>query len=507
MSATTYADGAVTVVHGDCVQVMAAMPDASIDAVITDPPYLLGFMGRAWDTAAAHDHLAWHGAWAAQCLRVLRPGGHLAAFGGSRTWHRLAVAVEDAGFEIRDSIAWLYASGFPKSYDVAAGIDRLDAAELRRARALAFTGWLRATGITAAQVDAATASVMGGHYLTDASQPAVATPAHLDALRPLIGPVPAWVEDLVAEREVVSANHAAREVVGRASGAIHSAFDGLRGPTAGASRTFDVTAPHTEDAQRWAGWGTALKPAFEPIVLARKPLAGTVAATVAAHGTGAINIDAARVPYAADDPTLVWGEQFGGGQRNAAGEDYRTGEGTSGLAGIGQVTGTVNPAGRWPTNVVLDDGAAAVLDAQAGQRPGFASQRDLGHVSTGMFGAIGDVPAGERQGYDDSGGASRFFPVFRYEAKAPAAQRPRVGGVAHPTVKPIDLMAWLVRLLTPPGGIVLDPFAGSGTTAAACVAEGFACHTIEAEAAYLPLIDARLRRPVQLGLDVDWTAT
>jgi DNA modification methylase len=124
-----YRDDQVTLYHGDCIDVLALLSDASIDAVVTDPPYLLGFMGRDWDSKAAHEHLEWHGAWAAQCLRILKPGGHLLAFGGSRTWHRLACAVEDAGFEIRDSIAWLYGSGFPKSLDVSKAIDKAAGAE------------------------------------------------------------------------------------------------------------------------------------------------------------------------------------------------------------------------------------------------------------------------------------------------------------------------------------------------------------------------------------------
>ena len=183
-----YQDEHVTLHHGDCIDVMRTMPDASIDAIVTDPPYGLGFMGRKWDDLPPSLP------WAQECLRVLKPGGHLLAFGGSRTWHRLAVAVEDAGFDIRDSIAWLYGQGFPKSHDVSKAIDK-------------------AAG---------------------------------------------------AEREVVG--------IGGKSG---KARNSMAGDFAG---EWDTTAPATPDAERWQGWGTALKPAFEPVVVARKPLAGTVAA-------------------------------------------------------------------------------------------------------------------------------------------------------------------------------------------------------------------------------------
>ena len=158
-----------TIHNGDCIETMNAMPPESVDAIVTDPPYGLGFMGRKWDTLPPSLE------WAEACYRVLKPGGHIAAFGGTRTWHRLAVAIEDAGFEMRDSLAWLYGSGFPKSMNVGKGIDKLDAADERRSRALEFTAWMRSTGITSAQVDAITETNMGGHFLTPASQPAVAT--------------------------------------------------------------------------------------------------------------------------------------------------------------------------------------------------------------------------------------------------------------------------------------------------------------------------------------------
>lgn len=320
--------------HGDCIEVMRTMPADSVDSIVTDPPYGLGFMGKAWDALPPGQD------WAEECLRVLKPGGHLLAFGGTRTWHRLAVSVEDAGFEIRDSIAWMYGSGFPKH---------------------------RAT----------------------------------------------------------------------------------------------------------------LKPAFEPIVMARKPFKGSLTANEAIHGTGALDINGCRIE--------------GVPQPGSASAQAIYGSSTT-YAPSGLPNAPGNPAGRWPANVVLDEHMAAVLDGQSGvssTRPAKAALSGEGsgsgiarNASSYKTNAVASV------GYEDTGGASRFF----YVAKAPKKERPVVGGTAHPTVKPLALMRWLVRLVTPDGGTVLDPFAGSGTTLEAAALEGFQSIGIEREAEYLPLIQARLDR-------------
>jgi site-specific DNA-methyltransferase (adenine-specific) len=398
-----YVDEDVTVYHGACLAVMRTLPDGSVDAVVTDPPYGLGFMGRAWDDLPPGVE------WATECLRVLKPGGHLLAFGGTRTWHRLAVAVEDAGFELRDSIAWLYGSGFPKSLDVSKAIDK-------------------AAG---------------------------------------------------AEREVVGVNPLAAKQTPKLDATSLGRFPGA---------SPDLTAPATRDAERWQGWGTALKPAFEPIVVGRKPLAGTVAANVLAHGTGALNIDACRVGTSKEVPA----SPSAGGQH-----------GTYSPIGALSERGGMDPAvGRWPTNVVLDESQAAELDRQSDVLT--SGKMRAGVARSNVEGWAGPMPAetgGET--YGDRGGASRFFPVFRYHPKAPASERPRLpDGTAHPTVKPLGLMRWLVRLVTPPSGLVLDTFAGSGTTAEACVLEGMRCIVIEREAEYLPLIVQRLTKPLQAGLDL-----
>lgn len=489
MTAPYFSSDEVTLYHGDCLEVLRDLPDASVDAVVTDPPYGIAFMGKAWDQpgefgstsrrgggpnlrrgrqdaalspAAMLNFQRWCTAWAAECVRVLKPGGHLLSFGGSRTWHRLAVAVEDAGFEIRDSVAWLYGQGFPKSLDVAKAI------------AGAQCGY----GSNSGAIRRAT---MGEDYIPS----------------------------------------------------------GVRGNRDGVTRRSDTGMAGRElaltpDAAAWQGWGTALKPAFEPIVVGRKPLIGTVAANVLAHRTGALNVDACRVQMSAEDR-----EKFERGAEGWA----ATRKSMSVYGDYGNELSRPHDSGRWPTNVVLDEAMAGELDRQTG-----ASRSRVGKPrSAGSGDGWGMTATGAE--YDDAGGASRFFPTFRYEAKAPSSERPaytrpgsgtgRVTGlggkvrqcnvcetraiesgasepscghgdyrwaeptadtdsrVAHPTVKPLNFMRWLVRLVTPPGGVVLEPFAGSGTTAEACVIEGFRCIAIEREADYLPLIVGRLTKGVQ----------
>lgn len=486
-----YADESVTLYYGDCLDVLRELPDSSVDSVVTDPPYGLEFMGRDWvapwrDSGVNADagmsevgytdggkrlprptftgstnpkcrvckgnrrgrrdgtakvavclcadggHFPnvravemrafqdWCEAWVVECLRILKPGGHLVAFGGSRTWHRLAVAVEDAGFEIRDSIAWLYGSGFPKSMNVAKAIATGGRPEdMRRA-------------------------AMGDEYSPSG-------------------------------RGRVNYDHGGASVMNGSSSEV----------------------PLTPEAEGWQGWGTALKPAFEPIVVGRKPLAGTVAQNVLTHGTGALNIDACRTATATAD-------DYGRSTTRADGS-RSTSRGVFGVDTRTDPT-AAHDRGRWPTNVVLDDSQAAALDEQSGDRtgmkPGVLRRGATTGRSIGGDSAYGTAePQDAVTGYGDSGGASRFFPTFRYEAKAPASERPNVDGVQHPTVKPLDLMRWLVRLVTPPNGVVLEPFAGSGTTAEACVLEHMRCIAIEREADYLPLITSRLTKPMQVGFD------
>jgi site-specific DNA-methyltransferase (adenine-specific) len=384
--------------HGDCLEVLRSMPDCSVDSIVTDPPYGLSFMGKKWDYDVPSVDV-----WV-ECLRVLKPGGHLLAFAGTRTQHRMAVRIEDAGFEIRDMIAWVYGSGFPKSLDVSKAIDKRDAAEEQQARRYRFTEWVRSTGITSKQIDEATGTNMGGHYTTAASQPAIITREHLEACRHLLGEVPEWVEKEADIRSVESKNFAEREVVGKRVGvdttkqsiACAVSAQGLEQST---KHEFNITAPSTDAAKQWQGWGTALKPALEPITVARKPLVGTVAENVLQHGTGAINVDGGRVE-----------------------------------------------GGRWPANFIHD---------------------------------------GSEEATDLLKDSARFF----YCAKASKADR---GENHHPTVKPTDLMRYLCRLVTPPNGIVLDPFNGSGSTGCAAVLEGFQYIGIEREAEYIAISEKRI---------------
>ena len=453
-----------SVIHGDCIETMNAMPPESVDAIVTDPPYGLGFMGRKWDALPPSLE------WAEACYRVLKPGGHIAAFGGTRTWHRLAVAIEDAGFEMRDSLAWLYGSGFPKSHDVSKGIDKVNG---EAGRPHKFTAWMRTTGVTARQLNEATGTNMGGHYLTAASQPSIPTPDLWAKIRPLVGEVPVWVDELVDRIE------AERRVTGKHSNGspiatFAASIDG--GPPPEAKDRRDI--PATPDAERWQGWGTALKPAFEPIVLARKPLAeNTVAGNVLAHGTGAINVDGCRI-----DAT---GRPLRESRSEASVSTF--GDGLNGSKAVGSTD-----QGRWPANVLLDQHAAAWVDEQSGVTKSSVRPATGGPIfksSQSFRGGGEQVDIGDR-GHADQGGASRFF----YTAKAPKSERPNVDGVQHPTVKPLAIMRWLLRLVTPPGGTVLDPFAGSGATVEAAIIEGFSPIGIELEAEYLPLIQHRIDR-------------
>jgi site-specific DNA-methyltransferase (adenine-specific) len=368
-----------TLHHGDCLEVMATMADNSVDAVVTDPPYGLSFMGKRWDYDVPSVEV-----WA-ECLRVLKPGGHLLAFAGTRTQHRMAVRIEDAGFEIRDMIAWVYGSGFPKSLDVSKAIDK-------------------AAG---------------------------------------------------AEREVVG-------IAGRSG----SARACMAGDFAGGE--YHATAPATSEAQQWQGWGTALKPAWEPVIVARKPLTGTVAANVLKYGTGAINIDGCRVD---------------GTPRTTHADGNRQGTHPAPMD-WGNRTEHAAPgaSGRWPANLIhdgSDEVVAGFPQTTSGDLTPYLNQSRNGHA-----GVNSEWKTVTRTG--DSGSAARFF----YCAKASKADRGE--GNTHPTVKPTGLMRYLCRLVTPPGGIVLDPFMGSGSTGKAAILEGFQFIGIERDAEYLAIAEARI---------------
>lgn len=444
--------GDCTLYHGDNRDVLRQLPDNSIDSVVTDPPYALvsivkrfansprnertenvanpygrtgrGFMGCRWDTGeVAFSEEFW-----SEVLRVLKPGGHVAAFGASRGYHRMACAIEDAGFEIRDSLMWVYGTGFPKSQNVAKFIDQHLGAERTKIR------------VDASEVRNPKATGGGRDGMEGATRP--------------------WIE-----------------------AALECGY-----------HEKDSDDAVTPEAQAYHGFGTALKPAFEPIVLARKPLSeGTVAANVLRWGTGALNIDGCRV--ASSEPLVRAAIQ-----RN-----------DNDVYGKGLGAGTqVEPQGRWPANVV-HDGSDDVVGAfpSAGGQQGRAK---IGGAKGGsIYGKFAENVTANPEPRGDSGSAARFF----YSAKASKKDRdegldslpPPAAGVGamrdggresmprkntHPTVKPTALMQWLCRLITPPGGTVLDPFMGSGSTGKAAVWEGFKFIGCEREDEYIKIAEARI---------------
>jgi site-specific DNA-methyltransferase (adenine-specific) len=423
---------------GDCLEVLRTLPDCSVDAVVTDPPYGLSFMGKKWDYDVPAVEV-----WA-ECLRVLKPGGHLLAFAGTRTQHRMAVRIEDAGFEIRDMIAWVYGSGFPKSLDVSKAID----GKLKTGRSDSLA--LRSVNETRPGEAFIRQSTTNGH----------------------------------------------RGIVGSSD--------------AGPSIKRDT--PSTDAARQWQGWGTALKPALEPVTVARKPLAGTVAGNVLEHGTGALNIDGCR----------VGGEPSPSAAMRASGRvpsSCKPGE-------YGEtIQNRITPErwqeakpgeqfGRWPANLI-HDGSDEVLSAfpDAPEQQRAVGPQHGAKPSVNAYGDFGPRDLFTPRG--DTGSAARFF----YTAKASRADRndgvseggaPAVSAAAtmrdceianwkarngnhHPTVKPTDLMRYLCRLVTPPGGTVLYPFMGSGSTGRAALLEGFRFIGIEREAQYLEIARARVQ--------------
>ncbi len=434
-------------IHGDCVAEMRrlAAEGVVVQSIVTDPPYGLtsvvkrfgkegsapaksdgptgvykrasaGFMGQRWDgTGVETDPETWRA-----CYDLLPPGGHLLAFGGTRTFHRIAVAIEDAGFEIRDTVMWMYGTGFPKSHDVSKGIDAMKGA-VRTERLAPKPGH---------------ESFVGRDNMKSLRESgALAGPGGFS--RP-------WMHDA--------------EKVENA----HWNF-----------------APATADAAAWQGWGTALKPAWEPIIVARKPLAGTVAQNVLAYGTGAINIDGCRVGTTKRVPSSL-----------SKTENSVYGKGLGGYCQDGSESGHNPNIGRWPANVLHDgsdevEAAFAAFGEKASGTGAVKRATGAGYAPNAL-GRGSRPPGTPNVEYGDSGSASRFF----YCAKASKADRGEGNG--HPTVKPTDLMRWLVRSVTPPGGTVLDPFMGSGSTGKAAALEGFRFIGIEQEANYLGIARRRI---------------
>jgi len=410
---------------GDCLEVLKTFPENSFDAIVTDPPYGLtsgptkylgeggkGFMGKAWDHGVPNVKF-WK-----RMLRVAKPGTYLLAFGGTRTHHRLMCAIEDAGWEIRDCLLWLYGSGFPKSHNISKSIDAA----------------------------------------------------------------------LGAKRKVVE------RIVHKSGGMAHlqktNKEQGYRPINYAETKgnVIEHSLPATKEAKQYDGYGTALKPAWEPVILARKPLVGTVAANVLEYGTGGINIDGCRI--AGIVPDTIQGQSANQGIRY--GKDQRNQK---------QFIG--KPNGRWPANLILGcacdgevhdpDCVVVMLDKQSGVSKSTGGRTANISKTSKIYGNgkglgqnknVEDVRGDP--GLGDCGGASRFF----YCAKASKAERGE--GNVHPTVKPLKLMRYLCKLVTPTNGHVLDPFMGSGTTGLACQAEGFAFTGIEQSPEYLQVAWNRL---------------
>jgi DNA modification methylase len=380
---------------------MRGIPDDCIDSIVTDPPYELGFMGKKWDNSGiAYNVNVWK-----HCLRVLKPGGYLLAFGGTRTYHRMVCAIEDAGFEIRDQIQWIYGSGFPKSMDISKQIDKKAGAE--------------------------------------------------------------------------------RKVIGKREVSKDYTRNGLRGDmlvlgNAKATK-INITEPATLKAQQWNGWGTALKPAHEPIVVARKPLSEkTVADNVLKWGTGGINIDGCRIELNGDYKCKANGRP----SLTGLGDNY-----------ISENANKPDTQGRFPANIILDEKAGGLLNEQSGisKSTGGRSIKRSGGGNVGSGKKSEKVVENNDPGFGDVGGASRFF----YCAKA--SKKERGEGNNHPTVKPIKLISYLCRLITPPNGIILDPFMGSGTTLIASKLEGFFYLGIEREQQYCEIARQRVEQAQMQG--------
>ncbi len=515
------------ILNGDCIGHMKQLTENSVDAIVTDPPYGIGFMGKEWDnfkpstikqgmekdtrlkTQIASTRISniagtydlslsgnqkfqkWFEQIAKECLRVIKPGGYLLVFGGTRTYHRLVCGIEDAGFEIRDTIMWLYGSGFPKSLNIGKQIDKMGAKDISW-----FGKWLREwrnkRGISSNDIGKLFPSKTGN--LTGCVR---------NWELGLNLPSPEQFSVICKEFNLPfeSIEEAKREVIGKDwRKANYSMFMGV------GNQEWDLTTPATPEAQGWEGWGTALKPACEPIVVARKPLSEkNVALNVLKWGTGGINIDASRIES---------GTEHMRGNVGAKIEetDWKNN------SGFGKpFVATDSPLGRFPANIILDEEAGKMLDEQSGDIESGYRKNPSTNKSTWFGAKDGSHIEGER-GYKDKGGASRFF----YCAKASKSERnlgcedleeretaygknmssSDTGTISdsklptknnHPTVKPIKLMEYLIKLVTKEGAVVLDPFLGSGTTAVACQKLGRLWIGIEKEPEYIKIAEARIK--------------
>ena len=481
------------ILKGDCLDRLKELPDNSVDSVVTDPPYGLskepyivevltkwingepydhghgGFMGKRWDSFVPHPDI-WR-----EVYRVLKPGGHALVFAGTRTQDLMTIALRLAGFEVRDVIEWLYFSGFPKSMDVSKAFDKKNGSALAfREEAKRFAAYLKerreAKGLSKSEID----RMLGlntSYSWWEGRKKGIQPPSKENYLR--LKPIldlddrfDEFIERVEAEREKIGEKN--YSVPKNHMNAMVAA-EGAKGRVIP-----DITSPATELAKKWDGWGTALKPAHEPIIVVRKPLEGTVCDNVEKWGCGALNIGASRI---GDEEQSYSPKGIRSGSGNYVGDTYKPN----------------NPEiivkGRFPANAITTDADAFYSKyfnvAQANISPAElskkASKRDRNSDWRGE-----EIALPERE--------SKKFDGGRFTRNGDGSPRKQNGGIlrnTHPTVKPVDLMAWLVRLVTPPGGTVLDPFAGSGSTLVAAKREGFGFIGIERELEYVEIIEAR----------------
>jgi len=482
---------------GDCLETLKTLPDNSVDSIVTDPPYGLSFMGKKWDYDVPSTEI-----WV-ECLRVLKPGGHLLAFAGTRTQHRMAVRIEDAGFEIRDMIAWVYGTGFPKSLDVSKAIDKAGGISPREQSAMLLSK-RQSAGLSREQVaESVGCSSSSVRDWEEGRARSEGSPTEF------IVPSENYREKLI---NLLGYSSDERHLIGSASDRRGD------GTVYGVGHSGDLrTGGHTEAAKQWQGWGTALKPALEPITVARKPLIGTVAENVLEHGTGALNIDGCRVAHVtvgdgnlALNPHLRTHINGGNGGHVIAHETERR-------------VVTPHETGRWPANLIHDgsdevldifpdsDGSGQARTLKRGQRddegwgmsdePG--SLRDAGTGSAARFFYCAKASKKDRdEGLEDfEDKATAFGNQAQAELKRgnlnhddgnSGMNKVKMRKNTHPTVKPTDLMRYLCRLVTPTGGVILDPFMGSGSTGKAALLEGFRFIGCELSPEYMNIAKSRI---------------
>ena len=503
----------------DCIEGMKQIPDSSIDSVLTDPPYELGFMGKSWDASGiAYNVELWR-----ECLRVLRPGGHLLSFGGTRTYHRMAVAIEDAGFEVRDMLEWIYASGFPKSLNIGKAVDKI-APRLGQFDEFSkhLTEQIKASGKTQKEIASLFPSKTGGltgcvwNWANGANVPTV---TQWNILKPLLNLSDEFlplIERIEAEREVIGKVKPFGRETAKYKGDAMTFY---------AQKKYDktienwniITSPTTEQAKQWEGFGTALKPAHEPIIMARKPLSEkTIVENVLKHGTGGLDIDGCRIPTRDGDDAIEKGIKRAETPRaNIKGGNLCTYKGTE------IIPSGMTHLGRFPANIICTDDA---LNDGVIEKSGITVRRN-GNNAKGIF-PVKIQEGSKDSGFGDSGSKSRYFDIDVWAEKhgllqfPKASKRERNEGCEgleernnmrvnapreseeektatqmknhHPTVKPVHLMSWLIRLVSKEGDTVLDPFCGSGSTAIACHFEHVNFIGFEKETEYVNIANARL---------------